>query len=149
MCQKLKRFLLLSVLLLFCALPLFSQGFVLAPIATLNELQILNNSVTNKLLTTVNSLIQQQLETEKWLGISKQQETLINNLSMALQDQEKLLIQISNDYEAQLTTQEELTRSLKAQNLKTSFIVGGVCIVVGATVTAVCFIAYNVQQGTR
>lgn len=127
----LRKFLFILVLLWFCVSPrLFSQS-VLVERETLIELQNLNNSLNGKLLNTISSLIQQDLELEKWLGISKQQRLLINSLSADLLEQKKVIEQISKSYEEQLATQEELNKSLKASSMKTNIVVGGVCIVVG------------------
>lgn len=132
----LKRSVFIVLLLLFFAVcPLYSQS-ILVEKDTLLELQNLNNSLNSQLVNIMNSLIQRDLELEKWVGKSKEQEIIINKLLSDLKKQELTIEEISKSYEEQLTIQEELNKSLKKSSLKTSIYVGGVCIVVTAAIVA-------------
>lgn len=120
----LRNFLFILVLLLFCvSFPLWSQAISM-PLKSLQEIQSLNWS-TQAQTEYLESELSKAEEKLKQAGIS---------LTLADKELEKLentIAQLKSDLAELKRIQEESMKSSKASSLRTNFVVGGVCIVVG------------------
>lgn len=108
--ECLRRLLFIFLLLLFCALPVFSQDYILVPKNQMIELNRLSNLLLSQIELVESELLKTQNELNL-LGIS-------NN-------------QLLKELETQKQLQKESEKLQKGLLMKTSFLVGGVCVVVG------------------
>lgn len=117
----LKRSVFILLLLLFFALPLFSQDYISVPRVTLEKLLALEMSTQTKI-----DLLENELQkAKKELSISKNQTA---ELKLYITELEQALTELDKIHEQEL---KSLIASSQAKQIKTGFIVGGVCITVG------------------